>query len=69
MGLTGKVACVSGGSSGVGTEVARSLEQWARLTPTGRLATVAEVAATVTFLASAANGSVTAAAVRVSRGL
>jgi NAD(P)-dependent dehydrogenase (short-subunit alcohol dehydrogenase family) len=46
-----------------------AFEQWAGMTPTGRLATVDEVAAIVTFLASAANGSVTGAAVRVSGGL
>lgn len=45
------------------------LEQIATSTPTKRLATEEDVARVVTFLASAANGSVTGAAVRVSGGL
>ncbi|HKF15647.1 MAG TPA: SDR family NAD(P)-dependent oxidoreductase [Candidatus Dormibacteraeota bacterium] len=45
------------------------LEQWASMTPIGRLATEEEVARVVVFMASAANGSTTGAAVRVSGGL
>jgi 3-oxoacyl-[acyl-carrier protein] reductase len=44
------------------------LDQWAAQTPTGRLATEDEVAGVVAFLASAANGSVNGAAVKVSGG-
>ena len=45
------------------------LEQWASMTPTGRLATEKDVARVVTFLASDANGSATGCALRVSGGL
>lgn len=45
------------------------LDHIASLTPTKRLATSDEVARVVVFLASAANGSVTGTAVRVSGGL
>jgi 3-oxoacyl-[acyl-carrier protein] reductase len=43
-------------------------EQWAAHTPTGRLATEDEVASVVAFLASAVNGSVNGASVKVSGG-
>jgi 3-oxoacyl-[acyl-carrier protein] reductase len=45
------------------------LEQIAPQTPTRRLATEEDVARVAVFLASAANGSVTGTAVRVSGGL
>jgi len=45
------------------------LQQVASLTPTGRLATVDEVARIVAFLASPANGSITGTTIRVSGGL
>jgi len=45
------------------------LEQWASMTPIGRLATEEEVARVVVFMASAANGSATGTALRVSGGL
>jgi 3-oxoacyl-[acyl-carrier protein] reductase len=46
-----------------------AFDQWAAGTPTGRLATAAEVAAVVSFLVSAANGSVTGSALRVMGGM
>jgi len=45
------------------------LEQWASMTPTGRLATEDDVARVVAFLASDANRSATGCALRVSGGL
>jgi 3-oxoacyl-[acyl-carrier protein] reductase len=45
------------------------LDQVARLTPTGRLATEDEVARVAVFLVSAANGCITGTTVRVSGGL
>ena len=48
---------------------AAALEQIAAATPIKRLATEAEVARVVVFLASEANGSVTGTAIRVSGGL
>jgi NAD(P)-dependent dehydrogenase (short-subunit alcohol dehydrogenase family) len=48
---------------------AAAFEHWASTTATGRLATAEDVAAVVTFLASAANGSTTGTVVRVTAGL
>jgi 3-oxoacyl-[acyl-carrier protein] reductase len=48
---------------------AAAFEQWASTTATGRLATAEDIAAVVTFLASAANGSTTGSVVRVTAGL
>ena len=45
------------------------LEQWASMTPTGRLATEEDVARVVAFLASDANGSATGCVLRVSGGM
>lgn len=45
------------------------LEQWASMTPTGRLATEDDVARVVAFLASDANRSATGCALRVTGGL
>jgi 3-oxoacyl-[acyl-carrier protein] reductase len=48
---------------------AAAFEQWASTTATGRLSTAEDVAAVVTFLVSAANGSTTGSVVRVTAGL
>jgi 3-oxoacyl-[acyl-carrier protein] reductase len=47
---------------------AEALQQWAAQTPTRRLATEDDVARVVTFLASAANTSITGTEIRVDGG-